>query len=777
MHVYPFFSVFLRQSFFLMLILIVNTLSAPGQESLKPAGITKPATITSPVTPSANALAPAIEIITEASISQKISEINQQIDIGKKNLEASKSVLSPELLELQNQQIQRQGDIALILNRQISALKKNDNSSANLKQITDQLEQIKANGPTEKPPYSYLLLDSLRNEQESEKSKKTSIEDTLKAIQTTLNQAEKDYEDKTNACRLAKEAAEKNQDKIQEATFTLMLHIAQLEQQAAKETVSLRELEMQGLKIDKSTFEIRYNSLDYRIAYIEKQTEFTEKDLKEQLNKQDNEISTITKERDNAKDSLERSKKSLSKAQDDLAKEPDSPILQEEEILRRYERDLYQDTIDIADKRITRIKEQQEVWNRRYQTINKSVSVERLQRWTEECKSKLILLDTEYQNRTANSANVRNDRLSLTDKLERYKKDPAVISKLTKQQQILQLRSDRSRDNNTNLETTRRLYTKLLNEINAQIQSWSYGEFIEYGWLKFNTVLNYPVWKIDEKNVMDIRKIVKALTYLIAGLILARVVSRLLAKILLLRFKVPEGACAAINALSYYIMFICVIMITLNAVSIPLTAFTFLGGALAIGVGFGSQNIISNFISGLILLAERPIKVGDQIDVDGTVGNVISIGARCTRVRSFSNVDILVPNSKLLENKIINLTHDDNITRTAITVGVAYGSDAREVFHMLKKVLDEHGLILKKPESFVVFTNFGDSSIEFTAYFWISLNQNSLIVKSDLRHRIYHMFSDSGIIFSYPQRDIHLDMTKPVDVRLLRPEETKSEHN
>ena len=137
-----------------------------------------------------------------------------------------------------------------------------------------------------------------------------------------------------------------------------------------------------------------------------------------------------------------------------------------------------------------------------------------------------------------------------------------------------------------------------------------------------------------------------------------------------------------IESLSFYALLVAFGLAALKYANVPLTVFTFLGGAIAIGVGFGSQNILNNFISGLILLAERPIKVGDLIQLGETYGNVTKIGARSTQIRTGENLDIIVPNSKFLENDVTNLTRRDDRLRTSISVGVAYGSPLERGRHL-----------------------------------------------------------------------------------------------
>lgn len=201
------------------------------------------------------------------------------------------------------------------------------------------------------------------------------------------------------------------------------------------------------------------------------------------------------------------------------------------------------------------------------------------------------------------------------------------------------------------------------------------------------------------------------------------------------------------------------IFTTLEVLNIPLTAFAFVSGAIAIGVGFGAQNIINNFISGWILMWERPIRIGDFLEVGEAKGVVETINTRSTRIRRNDGVHMLVPNSQLLENTVTNWTLIDRNARSSVSVGVAYGSDVLLVEKLIKQVLSEHPAILPMPASSVLFDDFGESSLVFNAIFWICAESETMLrqVRSDIRFNIYKVFEQHNVVISFPQRDLHID--------------------
>jgi small-conductance mechanosensitive channel len=273
-----------------------------------------------------------------------------------------------------------------------------------------------------------------------------------------------------------------------------------------------------------------------------------------------------------------------------------------------------------------------------------------------------------------------------------------------------------------------------------------------------------------EDQAITVGKITGALLVFVIGLALSSLITRLIKR--LLRQRLEEGAASAIQGLLFYLLVALTFLLALRTVNIPLTAFAILGGALAIGVGFGSQNVVNNFISGLILLAERPIKVGDLVEVASVMGHVERIGARSTRVRTFSNTHLIIPNSYFLEQEVVNWTLSDDDIRTQIEVGVVYGSPTREVDRLLRRAMTEHGKVMKTPEPAVWFTGFGDNALEFRALYWVRSRQmgERLAIESDIRFRIDNLFREAGIVIAFPQRDVHLDSTRPIEVRMLPPE-------
>lgn len=209
-----------------------------------------------------------------------------------------------------------------------------------------------------------------------------------------------------------------------------------------------------------------------------------------------------------------------------------------------------------------------------------------------------------------------------------------------------------------------------------------------------------------------------------------------------------------------YVIAIAIIAITtLDFINVPITAFAFLSGAIAIGFGFGAQNIINNFISGWILIWERPIRIGDFLEVEEAKGIVEEINTRSTRIRRVDGVHLLIPNSKLLENTVINWTLVDPIVRTSVKIGVAYGSPAKKVADLILQATTEQKEVLVHPDPVVTFEDFGDNALIFEVTCWVDspVEGGLRLCRSRIRFRIDELFEQEGIVIAFPQRDVHID--------------------
>ncbi len=289
------------------------------------------------------------------------------------------------------------------------------------------------------------------------------------------------------------------------------------------------------------------------------------------------------------------------------------------------------------------------------------------------------------------------------------------------------------------------------------------GELLSLEALRENAarLLNRPYFHIGELAITPVF-LFKALLFVLLLALSARAVRMALRRHLLDRTALDEGQKYNIGRLTQYLIFFLGLIVGLESIGVSLASLAVFGGALGIGIGFGLQDTANNFIAGLILLFERPVKVGDRIEVGGLDGQVVRIGARSTWVRTNDNIVIVLPNSEFIAKPVINWTANDRRVRFLVPVGVSYSSDPEIVRRVLLEVAAENQDVLAEPAPDVIFTGFGDSALNLELRVWTTTQVHRRpIIRSDLYFAIFRAFRQHGIQIPFPQRDLHI---KSVDV-------------
>jgi len=243
---------------------------------------------------------------------------------------------------------------------------------------------------------------------------------------------------------------------------------------------------------------------------------------------------------------------------------------------------------------------------------------------------------------------------------------------------------------------------------------------------------------------------------LLLGYTISSALRFLLREELLSHFHLSRGLPELIASTLHYLLLLLVFFFAVNLGGVELNKFTVLTGALGVGVGFGLQNIVNNFVSGLILQFERPIHIGDVLDIDGTTGKVSRIGIRSSTVKTFQGAEVIIPNANFISNKVINWTLSESLRRVELPVGVAYGSDVKLVSKLLEQPATAHESVLTSPAPAVYFKEFGDSSLNFELQFWVMQESNTVKVKSEVALEVMRLLDEAGVEIPFPQRDLRL---------------------
>ncbi|MDZ7720430.1 MAG: mechanosensitive ion channel [Balneolaceae bacterium] len=279
----------------------------------------------------------------------------------------------------------------------------------------------------------------------------------------------------------------------------------------------------------------------------------------------------------------------------------------------------------------------------------------------------------------------------------------------------------------------------------------TWNEIFEY----INEILNLTLFQIKETPVTVVSILIFLL--LITGFIFLGVLARrALNRKILKRFKIDEGTTYTLSRITQYTIITIGALVSFQFVGVDLSGLAVIFGLLSVGIGFGLQNITSNFISGLIILFERPISVGDRVSVNNIEGDVTEINIRATKVRTVNNISIIVPNSEFVSKNVINYSHGDPTYRLDIDVGVSYRSDLDTVLKALKEVADENTFVMPEPKAQGHLIEFGDSSWNMQLRAWIGNVKDYPIVRNELNKAIVRKFEKYGVEIPFPQRDLHV---------------------
>ncbi len=278
--------------------------------------------------------------------------------------------------------------------------------------------------------------------------------------------------------------------------------------------------------------------------------------------------------------------------------------------------------------------------------------------------------------------------------------------------------------------------------------------------------ISAPLFDLGEGSI-SVGTIMYFILAFIALSVMSKQIRRQVVDRLLIRMQIEFGVRESIGKVSRFIIIAIGSFIIIQTAGVDLSALGIIAGALGVGIGFGLQNITNNLISGIIILFEKPIKLGDRIEVSDIQGDVVNISFRATEIRTNDNITIIVPNSEFISSQVINWSHNDRNIRFRIPVGVSYKEDPEKVRRILLAVAKDNPHVLDNMEATVLFHEYGDSSINFHLAVWTATHTDKPnILKSELYYEIFKRFREEGVEIPFPQRDIHV-ITPPKDKEQL----------
>jgi small-conductance mechanosensitive channel len=541
----------------------------------------------------------------------------------------------------------------------------------------------------------------------------------------------------------------------------------------------LRQREVAREQLSQEVQRLAVQVCEAKVARLSPLVDFSEWDYQQQ-------IDDIKKKEDSANRTLLRTQDKLQKANYDLqeaqrqydAANGDRGVLAEQLKASQQAREQLNIEIGSLTQKLQRYAQLRVAWNRRYLIASADESDQdretwtKLKEWRKETKDVLAELANDLRWQIVQMRERRTALTSVTKKVEAAPDGPeSPRNWFLLQQAQLESMLRTHEKNLVTIETSRRVHEKLLEEIGMGVQALTPKNLALGAWHQAESIWNFEIVAM-EKSSITVRKIVTALALFISGWMLSRFFSAVVAYRVLKRFRLSKDGSAAIRTLVFYVLLAIVVPVALRTANVPLTAFTILGGALAIGVGFGSQALINNFIGGLIMLAERPVRLGERIAFGSVDGVVEDVGFRCTKLRTQDDHLVTIPNSSLVNESIENVDRRRTIRRV-MNIAVTYNT-TREMLaaavQAIRNILDEkdireriHPIVgFEEFAPRVFFTDYNTESLNIQVTYWYAPVDSWAYLEHSERvnYRIMEEFDRLGVEFAFPSKTAYVNRQK-----------------
>jgi small-conductance mechanosensitive channel len=709
------------------------------------------------------------------------SKIKLKIDEIKKRLAAAKAAeneqttnqLGITVSQLHDAVLKLQ-DLETVYQSLITALKKKTLLEKDADLLQKELPDRQKIGLLEKPPYSLSFYDNILDQLAGVDHKKETAELEKSLANKALENARSSLDEAQQLLRKTKEKMRVKRSDPEALRLNWEMGQAELELEFAQAVFDVRSVMKQNLSIEARLAIQEADFVQQNFARVRKHLGFDEADLNKKLQAFGETRSALQKQLKKQLQGEVRVEGLWLQAQENLMNakgEVETALAKAALETNKARRVAAQEHLEQTEDMLRLLNQQEQAWKNRYAMVKGDVKTDQLDTWFKDFELHKVNVERKVRIQESNQNNLQAQIAVLVKQISDQDMDPRVRREFENRLQILKTLGDDGLEYLSMLTATLKMHQRFLNEIAARQEYTNLWKMLSGLTSNVKEFWNLELWVIDGNGV-TVQKLVVALFMLIIGLVFVKRIVLMVARRLLFRSHLKETTAAAGEKIINYFTVLLIVLFALRVVNIPLTIFTFLGGAIAIGVGFGAQNLINNFISGFIIMAEQPIKIGDLIDIEGNFAMVEEIGARCTRIRTSGNVQILVPNSSFLEKNIVNWTHSDKEVRGKVTVGVIYGSPVRDVERIMLEVAAEHKKVKKRPEPFVLFNDFGDNALIFDLYFWINMSRimDRRIIESDIRFHLDQRFREAEIVVAFPQRDLHLDTQRPLEFRMVNAE-------
>lgn len=668
------------------------------------------------------------------------------------------------------------------------------------RRISDLEQQLRSwSGFSTPPPYSILLVDELRDSVESLVTRIAASESALKTMASLTDDAAVRLAKSDEQLRLLAERLEASTDNTMSLRLAWERSLEQMRNRQLMARAALSGTQRRRLESELAEHRLRLLLVRRQLAVAAAHVRFSESDLEGVLAGLDREMREVSMEIPAAEKELQVRQQELTTAREAVAKHlesagggPDQGAAGSAVVDKRLT--ALQENVDrlgaraeASSQRLIVLRQladltvnERGLWRMRYAAFH-TRDLDRLRDGfarLDEMRRLVRSVKPHFQQEVALAERlIANQRIRVEDRGQTDASGPGMLLEAYRE------RAEMARRALSGLEKLERLADRWMESLEADRQKLPFLDRLrdlsggassvarklwDFELFAAEDTIVVDGQSITGRRTVTVGKVVSAVLILALGYWLSSIIARGVDRLAVSRFGIEPNHAQLIRRWARVVTVMVLVVLSLVLVKIPLTVFAFLGGALAIGLGFGTQNLLKNFISGIIILLERPFRVGDVLNISGQCGTVISIGIRSSVLRLFDNTETLIPNSALLENNLTNWTYSDRKVRFAVSVGVAYGSDTRQVSRALAEAAAAQRRVQKDPAPQVLLLEFAESALTFEVRYWVDVvHHNAADVGSELRHTIASQFATEGIVMAFPQRDIHVDIRQPVPVQVM----------
>ncbi|MBI4000297.1 MAG: mechanosensitive ion channel [Nitrospira defluvii] len=668
-----------------------------------------------------------------------------------------------------------QQQLVQLYEQHLDALRKLDQMRLRVREVERQNKEW--DGFSTPPPYSVLMVDELRDAARSMALTAQGIQTRLTMTESVAESTRRNLKASQEQARQASERLEGVEDPMKREALTWDRDLSQLRERVESARTGMLNADKTQIQEELTEAQQRITLLNRQCTVAAQQVEFTKQDYDKIKKRLDVDHQALMSELDRAvleqaaqRQAVAASEAKLAATDGTASPKTSSRRLKGERVthlteaveLMRLQFDNDNLHVDLLRQMVNGLEHERHIWEIRYATAQGTLSVveerdaskklvaaaKQIQGWKEYGLQQLGMVGSQIsdvENRLEENSSPATAQY-LNDMLRGYRHREDLYRRMLQRTDSLLGLIEHRQTEFTQREQARSVVTRL--------EDWGTSALALFGNM-WNVELftAEDTIEVDGKSVtgrrsVTVGKVLTAMAILIIGYWCAVVLARFAEKQAITRLQVDPNVANIIRQWALAFLFLVLVIMTLMFVKIPIIAFAFLGGALAIGVGFGTQNLLKNVISGVLLLMERPLRVGDVIEVDGIRGMVTTIGLRSSTIRDTNGVETLIPNSNLLERNLTNWTYSSFHKRYSIRIAVATGSDARRVKEMLGDLAGRHGQILKAPEPYVLFEDFSEHALVFALHYWIEIGPSidSATVASDLRFMIENSFAEANIV-------------------------------